>query len=260
MKVLWLTDLHVDKLEDKKYRQLLKLIVTSKPDAIWLTGDIGDPPHHIQFLEALLKNYKKSLYFVLGNHDYYSHKIADMRLKMHELTQSYPQAVYLSKASGIYVDKHLIVGMDCWANTGKDTIQKTTWDSDMIMDLDSANESNLARQLNALAEFDAKKLLARCQRQIHEKTSKVSILTHVPPTDALQGQYRVKPLQKNRSIFYSPALSEVLHQLALDFPTVQFNVYSGHIHQTQKYQISENVFGHVARAYQPSKPLNWINI
>lgn len=260
LKILWLTDTHVDKISAENYQELLDFIIASKADGMWLTGDIGDPPRNIEFLKALFERYKKPVFFVLGNHDFYKYKIADMRFKMTQLVKSYPLANYLSETPGLDSDGHLMVGMDCFANTGQDIIQQMTWDSDHILDLDALNESHLTAQLNALAEKDAKRLLKKCQQQIHTHIKKVSILTHVPPSDSMKGQFLVKPHQKNRSVFYSLTLSDVLHQLASDFPSVQFNVYSGHIHQTQLYQIAGNMMGHVAKAYMPSKSYKWIHI
>lgn len=260
MKILWLTDTHVDKLAPESYQELLEFIIASKADGMWLTGDIGDPPHNIEFLKTLFEKFKKPVYFVLGNHDFYAYKIADMRYEVVQLVKTYPLANYLSETPGFDIDGHIIFGMDCFANTGQDIIQQMTWDSDHILDLDAPNESHLKAQLNALAEKDAKRLLKKCQKQIHNRRQKVSILTHVPPSDALKGQFVVKPLQQKRSVFYSPILSEVLHQLASDFPSIQFNVYSGHIHQTQRYQIAENMMGYVAKAYMPSKSHTWIHL
>jgi len=143
LKILWLTDTHVDKMSAENDQELLDFILASKADGMWLTGDIGDPPHNIEFLKALFERFKKPVFFVLGNHDFYTYKIADLRFKMTQLVKSYPLANYLSETPGLDNDGHLIVGMDCFANTGQDIIQQMTWDSDHILDL-AAGSGDLA--------------------------------------------------------------------------------------------------------------------
>ena len=235
-------------------------VLDANADAIWLTGDIGEPPSNYNFLDKLLSIYKKPVLFVLGNHDFYAYKINEMKDLMVKLTNKYPHAVYLSKHPGIYQGQHLIMGMDCWAHTGSEPLDSMTWDCDAIVDLNASDSVILQSQLNQLAKLDADRLIHKALRQIDLKTQKVSILTHVPPIDAEHGKFAVKPLQKNRSVFYSEALSQVLHELGLRFSSIPFNVYSGHIHQSLRYQISDNIVGQVGRAYRPLKPFQWISI
>ena len=79
-KCLWLTDLHVDKLSRADQQQLLQAIVSEQGcDAVWITGDIGEPPANLLFLESLLTKTRLPIYFLLGNHDYYQHSIQHLR-------------------------------------------------------------------------------------------------------------------------------------------------------------------------------------
>jgi predicted phosphohydrolase len=260
LKTLWLTDLHVNKLNKKQYQQLLSRITTSGAEAIWLTGDIGDPPFNWLFLEDLFCGFKRTVYFLLGNHDYYHQPIDAIRNRAKMLGQVYPNAYYLTVESGFSLGHHFFVGVGGWANTGGHTLDEKTWDSESIEDFKGLNTKQLHKKLNQLAERDAYFLLEKCRSGIKKSTKQVSIFTHVPPTDAMYGKYPVRPLQEKRSVFYSYALSSALKQLLNTYPTIDFCVYSGHIHQSQLYYIGERLTGYIAEAYHPSQPLNWITI
>lgn len=260
MRALWLTDLHVNRLDQEQYNQLLNRIKISDAEAIWLTGDIGDPPLNWTFLEDLFCIFNKPIYFVLGNHDYYHQQVDATRQKARDFSQSYPNAYYLATEAGFVWEEQFILGVGGWANTGNIPIKEKTWDSDAIDDLLRLNNFQLQTKLNELAESDAQTLLLKCAAGITDKIKKVTIFTHVPPTDAMHGKYSIKPLQDNRTIYYSSALSAAFKSLLQDYPDIEFQVYSGHLHQSQVYKINDRLTGYVAKAYAPNQPLNWITL
>ena len=76
MQICWLTDVHLNLLSQQQrasfYQQLLK-----KPiDALLLTGDIAQGSSTLVVLAELAEishQLNCSIYFVLGNHDYFDH-------------------------------------------------------------------------------------------------------------------------------------------------------------------------------------------
>ena len=62
-------------------------IVSYKPDAVLLGGDIGEAPSLKGYLLGLEDHLERPIYFVLGNHDFYQGSIADVRDEMFGLTQ-----------------------------------------------------------------------------------------------------------------------------------------------------------------------------
>jgi DNA repair exonuclease SbcCD nuclease subunit len=53
-------------------RQAVKMIVDRHPDAVLLSGDIGENPQQWDEARSILKNLKSPLYYVPGNHDLHS--------------------------------------------------------------------------------------------------------------------------------------------------------------------------------------------
>ena len=260
-KYLWLTDLHVDKLSAADYAGLINSIVAIKADGLWLTGDLGDPPANWFFLETLLHQIKLPIYFVLGNHDYYQQRIADVRKKANQLMDTFKQAHYLTSEAAHIFDEHtLLVGVDGWANTADIPLTQPTWDSERIIDLQSPSLATLQQAMNKRAAVDALLLLKKCQQSIGAATKRVYILTHVPPEQARRGQYPVKPVQARRAVYYSYTLGGVLDELRLQYPHIHFYVFSGHVHQNQLYTLGHNLTGQLLQAYKPANPLTWVSL
>jgi len=258
---VWLTDLHVDKLSADDYAELISSIIALKADGVWLTGDIGDPPANWVFLETLLHHVKFPIYFVLGNHDYYQQRIADVRKKANQLMDTFKQAHYLTNEPAHRINEDtLLVGVDGWANTADIPLAQPTWDSERVMDLQSPHLATLQQVMNKKAAVDASLLLSKCQQSIRAATKRVYILTHVPPEQARCGQYPVKPLQARRAVYYSCALGGVLDELRLQYPLIHFYVFSGHVHQNQLYRLGHNLHGQLLQAYKPANPLTWVSL
>lgn len=258
---LWLTDLHVDRLSTVQYQALLDKIYTAGAEQIWLTGDIGDPPFNWQFLDILLKRLKVPIYFVLGNHDYYRRSIDDIRTQAWQLTRKFANAYYLTMTNPIVWEDKMLTGVDAWANTNNIELNARTWDAEAIENWMALSLTELQQAMNAQAQADAKHLRLQCERGITKRTRNVYLLTHVPPLHAAQSK-EAKPLQYENSVFYSNALTDVLMDLQKDYPKTTFYIYSGHVHKTFQYQISENMYGYVMDAYRPeqNQTLSWIEI
>ncbi|WP_133128298.1 metallophosphoesterase family protein [Legionella nagasakiensis] len=257
---LWLTDLHVDRLSKQDYQHLLGRIYNAAADVIWLTGDIGDPPYNWRFLATLLEQIKTSVYFVLGNHDFYGLHIAEARSKAVELMRDYPNAYYLTAMPPLISNDVLLAGVDGWANTGRIPLLERTWDGDEIQDWRGNTLASLQAHMNQEAKKDAEQLIIKCQQGINKAIKKIYLLTHVPPGQAYWENDSVKSWQAKRTVYYSQALAAALDELKACYPDVLFNLFSGHLHRPCNYRIGDQVQGFVADAYNPNKPFTWISV
>ena len=69
MKLLWLTDLHLDRVEEKCRMDFYRRLCEEDSDAVVITGDISTArllPSHL--LELGQTFGPRPVYFVLGNH------------------------------------------------------------------------------------------------------------------------------------------------------------------------------------------------
>lgn len=70
LRLAWLTDIHLNFLEDSERRRFLETVAT-QADALAISGDIGESPSSIGYLQEMEEILRKPIYFVLGNHDFY---------------------------------------------------------------------------------------------------------------------------------------------------------------------------------------------
>ncbi len=89
-RLAWATDIHLDFVNDQQVEALCKEITKIEPHAALLSGDIGNALSLEKYLLKLAGRLEKSIYFVLGNHDYYGSSIAAVREKVQVLSQDNP--------------------------------------------------------------------------------------------------------------------------------------------------------------------------
>lgn len=248
----------MNRLSHVEYHALLHKVCQAHATRVWITGDIGDPSNNWKFLNELLEAVNRSVYFLLGNHDFYQGTISQARQKAAKICQQHSNAFYLHECEGFMMDGHLVLGVDGWANTDKTSLHGTTWDSEQIFDLQNLSIEQLQQVMNQFAEEDTALLLKKCRQSLSSSIHSVCIFTHIPPVDARLGSGKTRAMQEMRTVFYSEALSKGLHELTKYYPKVNFQVFSGHLHRKISYGISNNLQGYVANAYHPEQPLRWI--
>jgi len=86
MRLAWLTDIHLNFLDDLEPEQSLETIA-DKADAFAITGDIGESPDITGYLKLMESILRKPIYFVLGNHDFYRGSIAETRGEVARLAE-----------------------------------------------------------------------------------------------------------------------------------------------------------------------------
>lgn len=96
MKLIWLSDLHLEFVGEFQLRTLLDEIVTQMPDAVLITGDISNArrlEYHLGLLAELLPC---PIYFLLGNHDFYHSCFAEVDALVQDICTHDPKLVELA--------------------------------------------------------------------------------------------------------------------------------------------------------------------
>ena len=115
MRAAWLTDIHLNFLEDPEIARFLDSVLQEDPDAVLLGGDFGEADCLQPLLERMERYLQRPIYFVLGNHDYYGGSISSVRSAVRSLTDRSQHLVYLSAESFVSVTpKTALVGHDSW--------------------------------------------------------------------------------------------------------------------------------------------------
>ena len=79
MKLVWLTDIHLNFINSGELDNFCNKITSIHPDGVLIGGDIGEAPSLTNLLITLEQKLRCPIYFVLGNHDYYHGSICDVR-------------------------------------------------------------------------------------------------------------------------------------------------------------------------------------
>lgn len=116
-RVAWMTDLHLNFLDDQAIVAFCRQIVAMRPDAVVITGDLSEAPRLPGHLALLDHTLEVPIYFVLGNHDYYRGGVGVVRRAMRGLRRRAERLVWLGAADVVPLgEQTALVGHDGWSD------------------------------------------------------------------------------------------------------------------------------------------------
>jgi predicted phosphohydrolase len=245
-RVAWLTDIHLNFVRPRRaVDSYLEMVKAESPDAVLISGDIGEATDVIGFLERIDDILHLPVFFVLGNHDFYRGTIASVRQKVSELCLSRPNLKYLTIApEPMSVGSRLgLVGHDGWADGRAgdyDRSDKMLNDYLVIGELTGLSKVERKERLRALGDEAA----AHFRQQLPlalKQYDHVMLLTHVPPFRELC--YHKGELLKDE---YAPhycciAVGEAIVEVMKDYPKRRVTVLCGHLHSSSQHNPLPNV-------------------
>lgn len=253
-KIAWLTDLHLVFLRDKKtlefdpeYFDFLDSVTNSGADAVLITGDIGDAPELSRFLNGLADAWKRPVYFVLGNHDFYHSSIASVRQEIVELCDANPLLNYVSNMAPISLSADTgLVGHDGWPDGRSGNYVCSdfkTNDFVVIQELcfQGRNADDLRLPvMQRLADEAAEHLKNNLQIAV-ERFRKLFVITHFPPYPQ-SAMIRGKLVDElSAPLTVCTVLGDVILEAAHSAPECEFIVLCGHTHESCIYEPLSNV-------------------
>jgi Icc-related predicted phosphoesterase len=243
MRNAWLTDIHLNFIDEYARQKFYQEIVNTHCDGILISGDIAEAPCLVDILNEMAEHTKKPIYFILGNHDYYRGQIKEVRDTLEVLTKTSSQLFWLP-ASGMQKlnEDTILLGQDGWADGRLGDYQNSKVvlnDSRMIADLFQEKifgKYQLLEKMQQLADADALKLQNDLRRVVSQTPNKIIVLTHVPP-------FREACLHEGKisgddwlPYFSSKVIGDVLTTVAQQNPRIEFLVLCGHTHSEACYQ------------------------
>jgi predicted phosphohydrolase len=184
-KVLWLTDLHLDRADDHKKMAFLAQVARMECDALVITCDISSAPFLVGHLRELAAAcYPHPLYIVLGNHDFHSGTIAAVEKEVDAVCRTTKNLYHLRGSEMIPLSHDTcLIGNRGWADAragwGKRTIIASR-DHLSIGDFRNLTKEALFSRMEMLGHESAvsfRKILAIALSRYRH----VVVATHVPP-------------------------------------------------------------------------------
>ena len=245
MKLIWLTDLHLDRASEEKQREFFFRLRQENADAVVITGDISNAsqlPGHLRELGQMFGT--RPVYFVLGNHDFFGSSFADVDHAVADVCKEQKNLRHLGQGEIIpLADGSALVGHRGWADG------RAGWGNrSVVCNPDHASIADLC-DLSKRAVFERMKELGKASGQYFRDVlpyalrcfERLWVATHVPPfTQAAfyNGQLCGRHHQPHYTNWSAGC---AIQGIAKHFPKNRMTVLCGHTHSQARVRISEQV-------------------
>lgn len=248
MRFVWLTDTHLNFLSSKEREGFYQTVEDQAADGVLISGDIAEAPCVADILIEMAAYVGCPIYFVLGNHDYYLGRVANVREDIQNLCAQHALLHWLPQSRVIQLTEQVVlVGDDCWAD-GRfghyAESHKRLNDSRLIQDLAEANilgKFQLLDAMQKLADADADRLKRHMLLALDEHPQKILIMVHVPPF--IENSWHEGKLSDDHSLpfFASKITGDVLLEVAAQHQDTEFVTLCGHTHSDSLFQPLPNL-------------------
>lgn len=245
MRLAWLTDIHLNLLPRHRMDGFASAIRAAQPDAVVLSGDIGEAPSVGFYLRFLENRLGVPIYFVLGNHDYYHSSVQAVTDSVEALCRSSnglhwlnSQAAPVELAPGV-----ALIGHDGWSDGRLGDYARSPVlleDYRYIEDLlDPATRLERLHALGDRAVAHLRPLLAAALEQYRE----VIVVTHPPPfREACWYEGKTAaPDDPYLPHFTCKAVGDLLLEQMTQHPDGQLTVLCGHTHGAGEVRLLPNL-------------------
>ena len=250
-RIAWLTDIHLNFLDDRGRRRFAEAVAERSPDALVISGDIAESPDVVAYLEEMAAILRRPIYFVLGNHDYYRGSILETRREIARMEGRSESLVYLNTAGVVELTPTTaLVGHDGWgdARLGDFYRSGVLLNDFFLIDelrrfsgaLGILDRPPLERALQALGD-EAANHFARVLPEALQTHRRVVAVTHVPPFREAawhQGKYSDDDWLP---FFACKAVGDCLLDVMQSRPDRELLVLCGHTHGGGQAQPLDNL-------------------
>jgi 3',5'-cyclic AMP phosphodiesterase CpdA len=244
IKLAWLTDPHLNFAGIPKTEALINEIGATSPDALLLTGDIGESDDLEGWLQLMNARLDCPTYFVLGNHDFYGSTIEDVRALASELTEAFDRVFWLGCQDVISLSPETaLIGHDGWGD-GREGNMMTSRvmlaDFMRIADLRGLDRKQLQAKLATLGDEAAEFLRPRLSRALATHRHTI-VLMHVPPFRESAWHEGNASDDEWSPYFVCQAVGDLLLEVAADHPGAMLTVLCGHTHSGGEVWMAPNL-------------------
>jgi 3',5'-cyclic AMP phosphodiesterase CpdA len=244
MRVAWLTDIHLDFVDESAVDRLGRGVARGRPDVCVISGDISIAHRLEQDLMRLQRACHIPIYFVLGNHDFYFGSIAAIRRRMTELF-GHPGVVHWLPAIGVVPlsETTALVGHDGWADGRFGDFARSPVrlsDHVFIEELAGLEPDERLARLNSLGDESAQWFASVLDAAL-DSFRHLLVLTHVPPfAEACWHQGEIAD-DDHLPHFACRAVGEVLRAAMSCRTDRTMTVLCGHTHSSGEARILPNL-------------------
>jgi len=243
-RLAWLTDIHLDFLNLQQIQNFCYKALQANPDAFIISGDISIAPALHTHLRIIEHYWRRPIYFVLGNHDYYKSSIEKVRSELPSFLHEHENLKWLPNEGVVELSESTaLIGHGGWADGRAGLGVKSQIllnDYALIEELTGHEQNDLYRILNSLGDRSANELEPILNDAL-ERYQHVYVVTHAPPfvgaawfkNQISDGQFL--PHMVN------VAIGTMLKKVMMANKGRKMTVLCGHTHGAGETSIAENL-------------------
>ncbi len=251
MKALWINDIHLEFLDDRRRKLFLSRLSRSGADCVLIAGDIGQAPSVISYLEEMETVLQRPVYFALGNHDYYYGSICSTRASVRGLVG---RSRYLQWVNGSGVisltPRTALIGHDSWGDGRLGDFRSSRVelnDFSLIKELSGLSRQTRLQRIEVLGD-EAAQHFSNILPEALRAADHVVVLTHVPPF-VQASWYRGRHSEPDFLPFFTcKAAGDVLKAAMEDHPDKKMTILCGHTHGGGQVQVLPNLIAYTGAA------------
>jgi predicted MPP superfamily phosphohydrolase len=244
-RVVWLTDVHLNFLNEAQARGFLQAVAEARPDGVLVGGDIAESHDVCEYLALFREIVPAPIYFVLGNHDYYHGSISETRRHVADYCAERPGLHYLTVDHEPHeLSPHVgLIGHDGWADGRTGDFARSMvsmMDYRLIAELSARDKRQRLKMLQTLGDEAAahiRDLLPKALASYRD----AMLLTHVPPWRAACWYDGAISDDEWSPHFTCVAMGEAISEIMAEHPEHRLTVLCGHTHGRGECQPLANV-------------------
>jgi Icc protein len=245
MKIIWLTDIHLNFVEQAQVSLLCAQVNTLHPQIVLIGGDIAESPSICEYIEDLSQQLHCPVYFVLGNHDFYLGSIEAVRREVGALAEQMPDLHYLTQSGVVKLtDNCGLVGHDGWSDGRNGDYEGSSVMLNDYVSIDELAGLTKAERLTKLNDLgdEAAQYLRKTLTSALADFDQVLMLLHVPPF--LQAGWHEGNWSDDEYAphFTCKAVGDMLLEVMSKHPSKNLSVFCGHTHSSGLCFPLPNVF------------------
>lgn len=256
MRMLWLTDLHLDGARRSEMDELLARLRERDYECLLITGDTSSGIELAAHLNQVLRacGPKRLVYWIPGNHDFYDSSFSEVRRVIALLDQRWRNFIPLENRGVLALSASTaLIGHGGWPDGECSSQYHPRWDPDFqrVLELLPAARKREKSVMAQMAAASTQALRGRLAYAL-QRYERVLVASHVPPFwQCVQyGGNSAGPAYLPH--YTNRRLGGMILAMAGQFPGRRIDVYSGHTHSETTVHLR---FGVTARVSAPSRKL-----